>query len=408
MSTPNPTMIQQKTTALLVEKTAGEATKQAVAFDADWLLGEEDEQDLLEYFLRLDPPQTRSKNAHETERERKEIQAHYLLGRLRRLTTQLLGKPKQADPAVQSEPTRAAISTLKAILDLIPLTGIGQILPYTAHHPYVHVMLELVDASPKLLAMYKTKIPLTKDGKRQALDPHQKELQLQLLQQMKDVIIQFKAKADSSKIKREAMHWEARAHRNFTSLKRYLNYLIDYYKRILVVRLDLHFKLDTPDIHDPIMAKKAFDRMLHNRHQKPSIFEHMVGYAWRLEHTPSRGCHFHVILIFDSQFVRQGISYGDMVGEYWRDIITDGKGTFWNCNRHAYRRYGLGIISHMDEEKRKIFIQDVAFYLTKVGDYYSLKKPDGHAKLKCFGKGEAPKLTEHTGAGRPRTVVIEE
>ena len=140
--------------------------------------------------------------------------------------------------------------------------------------------------------------------------------------------------------------------------------------------------------------------MLNNKRSKPSVFDGMVGYVAKKELGDDKELHVHMIAIYDGQKVREDITKGIQIGEYWKNNITKGKGLFHNCNQNEYPEKAVGIIDHSDKEKRKIFDEKVLNYLCK--DEQSIDSLKTNTKDRAFTRGIAPK--NKSNAGRPRSV----
>lgn len=106
-----------------------------------------------------------------------------------------------------------------------------------------------------------------------------------------------------------------------------------------------------------------------NMKGKPSIFKYLIGYAWCIEFTPGAGYHMHLVLLFNGAKVKKHAWYAQRAGEYFRDVITKGRGYFHNCNLSwdaNSPNYGLGIIEATDTRKREN-LRQLLSYLTKPG-----------------------------------------
>ncbi len=185
--------------------------------------------------------------------------------------------------------------------------------------------------------------------------------------------------------------------KNHKSLCAYIDSLFAVRSRVLVLRLDLSYGeafCRGDAAVNQFDAKKHRKRLIQNMRAN-SIFSDILGYAWRLEYAPLKGVHYHFMFFFDGSKVREDISRGDMIGVYWRENVTDGKGLYYNCNKrkHTYRECGVGMISHDDVEGRKNLIK-ASEYLTK--DPLMKFDIDG----RCFGRGTIK--TKTSSQGRPR------
>ena len=184
------------------------------------------------------------------------------------------------------------------------------------------------------------------------------------------------------------------------STKKYIDDLSKNYSRLNIVRVDLGYKKEHKDNVTLEEANKNFKTMLNNKRSKPTIFDGMVGYVAKKELGEDKGVHIHMLAIYDGQKVREDITKGTQIGEYWNDNITKGNGVFHNCNQNNYKDYkAVGIIEHNDKNKRKILDEKVLTYLCK--DLQSVDSLKTNTKDRTFTRGIAPK--HKSNAGRPRT-----
>ena len=196
---------------------------------------------------------------------------------------------------------------------------------------------------------------------------------------------------------------------NENSLIAYINQLFEQRSKLLVLRIDLGYhkitqpRLTMEDIEqDYLHIRKDFKHLLDNRRSNKR-FEHLLGYAWKLEFAVRRGFHIHALFFFDGAKVREDIVLAKWIGDYWVKTITDDNGVYFNCNgkKRKYKRCGIGMIKHFDTEMRANLEQYVSSYLVK---------PDYYAKLnapfieRTFGKGEI--TTVKDTRGRPRGSML--
>ena len=185
------------------------------------------------------------------------------------------------------------------------------------------------------------------------------------------------------------------------STKKYIDDLSKNYSRLNIVRVDLGYKKEYESNLSLQEANKNFKTMLNNKRSKPTVFDGMVGYVAKKELGKDKGVHIHMLVIYDGQKVREDITKGTQIGEYWKDNITKGNGVFHNCNQNDYKDYkAVGIIEHNDENKRKILDEKVLKYLCK--DEQSIDALKKNSNDRAFTRGIAPK--SKSNAGRPRNV----
>ncbi|CAJ2794550.1 inovirus-type Gp2 protein [Burkholderia pseudomallei] len=124
------------------------------------------------------------------------------------------------------------------------------------------------------------------------------------------------------------------------------------------------------------------------------------NYVWTIEQGEKTGFHLHVILYYSAKH-RRDVSLAQRIGEYWADVVTDGKGAYWNSNArkafHALRGYGIGTgqIDRKDREKRESLKKNL-LYLAKASQYLMIK---GAERVRTFDMGQVP---EKRKEGRPR------
>src|SRR3546814_20011723 len=109
------------------------------------------------------------------------------------------------------------------------------------------------------------------------------------------------------------------------------------------------------------------------------------------------------MLFFNVQMLLADETIGHVLGEYWRDVITKGKSTYWNCNgnKDDYRNLAIGMVHHDDDDAWRT-LDEIARSLTQLDYLITLKSDLG---WRCFGPGGAPKQAD-VRRGRPRSVCL--
>lgn len=193
--------------------------------------------------------------------------------------------------------------------------------------------------------------------------------------------------------------------------KEYFSYaddLFERFSRLMVVRVDLHYlKIESEgfDTNAVVVAGASrlnsdLQRMLSNARHKPALFEHLVGYILKLESGDGRGAHVHCLLFFNGAYVCKDVWYAEEIGKYWRDTITHGDGTYWNCNsrKAKYKRLAVGMVNHFDHDLRSN-LKGVITYLCKIDQ---LIERDYGSKMKGMRRGVSPSTWATLTSGRPR------
>jgi hypothetical protein len=184
------------------------------------------------------------------------------------------------------------------------------------------------------------------------------------------------------------------------STKKYIDSLQKEYSKLTIIREDLAYKKPHSNNITQEEANSHLERMLKNRRSKPTIFKDQIGYIIKREYTEKKGVHFHAIFIYDGQKVQQDAFKADQIGEYWENEITQGYGSYHNCNRNRYDRKGkgIGILDHRDSDKRKILDEQVIAYLCK--DDQKIDPVKESKRDRAFTRGIV--TTSKEKLGRPR------
>lgn len=180
---------------------------------------------------------------------------------------------------------------------------------------------------------------------------------------------------------------------NKKELQHYTSSLINHYSRLLFIRIDLKYALNTGhhvSIEDFDCHMKNFRELISN---KKTCFENLQGNAWALEQGGIEGgLHCHLLLMYDGSQRQNDWYLAKEVGEKWK-AITGGLGEYYSYHdketKQRYSQYdnlGIGMI-HRDNSTEVENALRTALYLTKP------EKTDQHLKLKVpgmrtFGHGQ--------------------
>lgn len=186
----------------------------------------------------------------------------------------------------------------------------------------------------------------------------------------------------------------------------YVAAVLNHYARTVVVRLDFGYVGGSSSV---VTIDRAWDdfgnflQLLDYHH----YFRHMTGYMWSFEQGKDKGFHMHLVVFFDGSEVCRDIVKGNLIGrELWVDRITQGMGTFHNCNMHKDQyaeKVGIGVIRRVDSAMCLNAIRCLQ-YLPKGGEF--LDRDDQYCRIKTrsrmhtFGMGCMPDVSG-TRVGRP-------
>ena len=204
----------------------------------------------------------------------------------------------------------------------------------------------------------------------------------------------------SNMLNEEHRYFVRQENENSRSLTTYLDNLQRHYSRLLAVRVDLSY---SKGFHETVNVNKFQEDMrlfLSRISNKKGCFKHLHGYAWALEQGAKKGYHCHLLLLYDGSKRQKDYYLGREVGECWMGI-TNGRGSYFNCNDPAYLESyqmsgdcGIGMI-HRSQEHQRINLNNTAQYLTlstKFDQRLLVKTPS----MRTFGHGIFP-TSKHRG-----------
>lgn len=161
--------------------------------------------------------------------------------------------------------------------------------------------------------------------------------------------------------------------------------------------------IDYPDIRAHRIALRRFLKQDLKKCVKDPRACKGMAFAIKMEFGLDKTHHFHVIAILNGDAVGQDASVAQAICDFWKDVITKGKGGAYNCNKATYANCGIGSIRYHgeggDEEKLRILKTIVVPYVTKADYYVSMTKPEGH---RSFWMSHPPKV-EARRRGRKRS-----
>jgi hypothetical protein len=131
----------------------------------------------------------------------------------------------------------------------------------------------------------------------------------------------------------------------------------------------------------------------------------LLGYVVKVEFGIYTGYHFHLLLFFDGSIRSNNsdVHLAEEIGEYWKNVITKGRGRFCNINRDKAKyekngRLGIGTI-HVSETSLIANLKGIVRYFCKKEQFF---KPKSELKFKTIRKGKALTLRAKK-LGRPRS-----
>mgnify|MGYP000119576271 CR=1 FL=1 len=184
--------------------------------------------------------------------------------------------------------------------------------------------------------------------------------------------------------------------------------LFNVHSRIVVLRIDLEYQKAIARTVSLSEALDDLDHLVANMRNN-AMFDHMLGYIFKVEYGVDRGIHIHSILFFNGSR-RNGanhIGHAKQIGDYWQNKITLGRGTYWNVNAkiEQYRQKGIcgiGPIHWHEYDVQANLLNMVIHYVCKE---QQMIRSDAEPYRKIIRKQHFPKINE-VRRGRPRAIMI--
>ena len=205
----------------------------------------------------------------------------------------------------------------------------------------------------------------------------------------------------SAEHKKRVRAFENRAKKNSQSLTEYVQGLFKLHQKLLVLRIDLHYGQEFPKKDSADQLLDWFGRMLNNRRTN-KIFQGMIGHAAKLEYAPVTGFHLHCMFFYNGSLHQHDGLLGQRLGEYWRDVITDQQGRYFNCSaiKNSYKDVGIGLL-HYSQGVDHVGLQKAIDYMTK--SELLLRARELGGTRRGFFRGVLPK--QRSKSGRRRKVL---
>ena len=203
---------------------------------------------------------------------------------------------------------------------------------------------------------------------------------------LNELIRMIRTKSEDPEHKLRKKNLRDRSNKRMRSAMKLVRRLFEKYNKLLVLRIDLSYRKELKDSITPEVAKSDLSRLLNNTRTNRTLFEFLVGYIWKLEYGQDKGYHYHAIMFFNGSDVRNDYYRAMLIGEYWNNVITKGRGTYFNCNakKHEYQHIGIGMVRRNDFLTRDNLRNRVIKYLAKSEQYLRAKRL---GRNRCFGIG---------------------
>jgi len=145
----------------------------------------------------------------------------------------------------------------------------------------------------------------------------------------------------------------------------YIDKLFKRYARLLVVRVDMNYRMDVSQSKTIDDVIKDFIDYRNNERWNDVVFDGKVGYIRLVEYGQDKGFHIHYIAFYDGSKRKGDTWLADKIGELW-NRTTHGLGCHWNCNTQHYDTRAIGMLHRNDVKLINHLKNVVASYLTKL------------------------------------------
>lgn len=168
--------------------------------------------------------------------------------------------------------------------------------------------------------------------------------------------------------------------------------------RHLVLMLHFGFKQQYRHQIKPENLQR-FRKRFFNNSRSNKLLRGIVDYIWKVEQGDESGLHLHLLIFYTAASCRD-VQIAKAIGEYWVDVITEGKGHYWNsnANKWLHKKYGHGIgtgeIDWDEDDKREALRANIR-YMTKAEQFLKAKIEGCH----LFGTSQVKAKKKE---GRPR------
>jgi hypothetical protein len=214
-----------------------------------------------------------------------------------------------------------------------------------------------------------------------------------------DLIGLIRANSQSVEFRSKISYLHYNSSRNYAAAVKFVQKL--FVRRLMVLRIDLYYYSEYAKNVTPEDAKKDLARFLYNLRRNKELSDNLEGYIWKWEYGHQKKIHCHMLFFYNGSQVQNDEYWSHNLGTYWNEIISNGRGRFYNgntkLNKAKYESRGLlgiGMIDRIHDDpamdkgkaKRDILINKILKYILKA-DQVLLAKKLGGASFRIFGKG---------------------
>lgn len=233
-------------------------------------------------------------------------------------------------------------------------------------------------------------------GEPLELHPGTGQLNYQLFNALID---NLRTRVQGSRYRLRLRRFERNCRRRIGRVLAWEHGMFEWRSRHEFLMLVLGYRPEIRQCVTPERVQADLSRFLNNRRTN-KLLGGIDGYVAKIEEGDESGLHVHVLIAY-APVTRDDIGIARRIGEYWRDVITQGEGSYWNSNmnkvRHARWGHGVGtgLINQFDGQARESLRSNLR-YLAK-SDQHLRKK--NSAKVRVLWMSQPP---QKVVSGRPR------
>lgn len=218
------------------------------------------------------------------------------------------------------------------------------------------------------------------------------------------LICKLYVQCQSSEVRDASYSLEYEARERFVDYCGYFNAIMDSCDKVNCLRLDVFYRKDVTHQIGLEELSNDLDHLIRNMRNN-SLFDDLKGYIFKIEYGIDKGMHCHLTFFFNGseRNPRSHIHHTQQIGEYWVNVITKGRGAYWNCNAHANSfdklgRRAIGLIHWRDQVTRQNVLEYVIGYACKPEQIIKLKSS---RRINLIRRGKYPVVPPNK-LGRPR------
>lgn len=212
--------------------------------------------------------------------------------------------------------------------------------------------------------------------------------------------------ASSARFKKLVSRREQTAELRLKSVQTWLANAFDCHSRLLVLRIDFHFKKHLRSDLTPAQAKAWFQKFTRGLQDRTKLNKGYVGYAGVLEYGRDANYHIHSIFLYDAAIRNSAFHMTENLMNYWTEI-TDGLGYAFDCSRSKYAHLNLGIgeINYTNESALQELFHVVVPYICKRDKFFRVLPGKARGLMRSEIKKNSPAYRRKC-LGRPRSSEI--